>query len=133
MKKSAKLLSVLLCLVLVLSGCDIPQLAQPQETTEAAYSGMTFSKMTYIRPDMAEIQKVLDNACHVATQEVSMAKLLMAIGEYYDCYDDFFTNYRLADIHYCLDMTDTYWENNWGKVMEGHPIMDKAYDLLKAM
>ena len=30
-------------------------------------------------------------------------------------------------------MTDTYWENNWGKVMEGHPIMDKAYDLLKAM
>jgi hypothetical protein len=30
-------------------------------------------------------------------------------------------------------MTDTYWENNWGKVMEGHPVMDKAYDLLKAM
>lgn len=30
-------------------------------------------------------------------------------------------------------MTDTYWKNNWGKVMEGHPVMDKAYDLLKAM
>ena len=30
-------------------------------------------------------------------------------------------------------MTDTYWENNWGKVMEGHPVIDKAYDLLKAM
>ena len=30
-------------------------------------------------------------------------------------------------------MTDTYWENNWGKVMEGHPVMDKAFDLLKAI
>ena len=30
-------------------------------------------------------------------------------------------------------MTDTYWENNWGKIMEGHPVIDKAYDLLKAM
>jgi len=30
-------------------------------------------------------------------------------------------------------LTDTYWENNWGKVMEGHPTIDNAYDLLKAM
>lgn len=130
MKKSAKLLSVLLCLVLVLSGCDVPQLAQPQETTEAAYSGMTFSKMTYIRPDMAEIQKVLDNACHVATQEVSMAKLLMAIGEYYDCYDDFYTNYRLADIHYCLDMTDPYWEEEYNFCLENADKLEAGLDTL---
>jgi len=30
-------------------------------------------------------------------------------------------------------MTETYRENNWGKIMEGHPVFDTAYDLLKAM
>ena len=30
-------------------------------------------------------------------------------------------------------MTDTYWENNWGKVIDGHPVMDKAVELLNAI
>lgn len=32
-----------------------------------------------------------------------------------------------------LRKTDTYQENLWGKVMNGHPVMDAAYDLLKAI
>ena len=30
-------------------------------------------------------------------------------------------------------MTDTYWENNWGKIIDGHPTIDKAVELLRAM
>lgn len=30
-------------------------------------------------------------------------------------------------------LTSSYQENNWGKIMNGHPIVDKAYELLKAI
>lgn len=30
-------------------------------------------------------------------------------------------------------LTDTYWENNWGKIIDGHPTIDKAVDILRAI
>lgn len=131
MKKAIRLLCLVLCLAVVLSGCDLGKTVQQTQQPELPeYNGTTFSKMVYTRPDMAAIQKTLDNACEAAGQEVSMARLLAVVGEYYGCYDDFYTNYRLADIHYCLDMTDTYWEAEYNFCLENADKMEAGLDEL---
>lgn len=107
MRKKLRILSLVMALCLLLAGCGkqngILSGFFPQDQT-------TFSEMTYARPDMDNIQSVLASACVTAVNAADLQQVLDSIYAFYDVYNQFFTNYNLAYIHYCQDMTDIYWE-----------------------
>lgn len=51
-----------------------------------------------------------------------------------DHYDEIFKKYSdedlIKDIQSYKRVTANYQENNWGKIMNGHPILDKAMSLM---
>ena len=102
-----KLIPILLVLCLTLSGCflqDNP--ARPLPADRATQ----FQHMKYIRPDMDALEDSMRHAVDLADEEADPDDIMEAIYAFYDDYDDFCTQYALADIHYCMDLTDTYWE-----------------------
>lgn len=67
-----------------------------------------FSDMVYTRPDLDELQSLLDEAASRAAKKNAPA-ILDAVYAFYDAYDWFYTNSALADIHYSADLNDDYW------------------------
>ena len=67
-----------------------------------------FSDMAYTRPDLDEMQSLLDEAASRAAKKNAPA-ILNAVYAFYDAYDWFYTNSALADIHYSADLNDDYW------------------------
>jgi len=67
-----------------------------------------FSDMAYTRPNLDEMQSLLDEAASRATKKNASA-ILNAVYAFYDAYDWFYTNSALADIHYSADLNDDYW------------------------
>ena len=45
---------------------------------------------------------------------------------FYDAYDWFSTYYALADIHYCADLTDTYWGDEYNYCTQNASTVDAA-------
>ena len=68
-----------------------------------------FRDMKYTRPDMEELERLKVTICEAAKTDNADA-IARYILNFYDAYDWFFTNLSLADIHYCADLTDSYWE-----------------------
>ena len=110
MKKFGKLLALLLAAAL-LAGCS-------RQLT----GDMTrYEDMTYTRPNMARMEHMLSLAVDAAMAEEYGGKLrdvLSAIYAFYDEYDSFYTNYSLADIRSCHDLTDLYWQEEYAWCME---------------
>lgn len=96
------LILMVLALSLVLSGCGIFQ-----------YRLVAYDEMQYTRPDMVSLSQVLEQSCASAREETDIKKLETAILNFYAVYDDFYTNMNLAFIHYCSDLTDIYWEEQY--------------------
>ena len=101
MKK--RLLCLLLCLALLLTGCAnvnfggyFSTLGQMMGLNTQAVT--KFSDMTYTHPDMDALQETLDAACDTAANGKDLQAVLRGILDYYDAYDRFYTNYHLADI-----------------------------------
>ena len=112
MKK--RLLCLLLCLALLLTGCAnvnfggyFSTLGQMMGLNTQAVT--KFSDMTYTHPDMDALQETLDAACDTAANGKDLQAVLRGILDYYDAYDRFYTNYHLADIYYCADLRDSCW------------------------
>lgn len=122
MKKSqVRLLSLLLAAAMLIS-C-VPQRASALSFLERLFSDRTetapdtsaedpellrFSDMVYTRPDLDEMQSLLDEAASRAAKKNAPA-ILNAVYAFYDAYDWFYTNSALADIHYSADLSDDYW------------------------
>ena len=111
MKKLTKLLALVLTLLL-LTGCA--GFTSALNGTEFVH----YRDMEYTRPDMDAMETVLDRAIDLSRQESTrenLQQLVDAIYAFYDEYDSFYTNYSLADIRACHDLTDIYWEgeNTW--------------------
>lgn len=122
MKKSqVRLLSLLLAAAMLIS-C-VPQRASALSFLEQLFPDRTetapeasaeepeflrFSDMAYTRPDLDEIQSLLDEAASRAAKKNAPA-ILNAVYAFYDAYDWFYTNSALADIHYSADLSDDYW------------------------
>ena len=103
MKKRCNLLLVwLLTFSLLLCGCQF--FAPPMEPT--------FSDMPYTRPDVAMLQQASADAI-VLSQSPALETLMDAVYAFYDHYYDFYTQYALSNIHYCKDLTDIYWEQEY--------------------
>lgn len=67
-----------------------------------------FSDMVYTRPDLDEMQSLLDEATSRAAKKNALA-ILNAVYAFYDAYDWFYTSSALADIHYSANLNDDYW------------------------
>ena len=96
-----RILALLLCAVL-LAGCV------PSGVLER-YGIIHFRDMDYVRPDLAAIEKVCDEAIALSESSADVQEVLDGVWRYYDYYDDYTTNYDLAYIRHHADMTDEFW------------------------
>ncbi len=127
--RKKRLLCLFLVLALFLSGCNLifPHFLD----AFYGYSGtIDFDEMTYTRPDQMELQKALHRARSLSQSADSIQSLISAIDDFNDCYDRFFTNYALANIHYNLDLTDTYWRDEYNFCSETEPAVYAALEEL---
>lgn len=126
MRKIWKLTALILAAVL-LTGCA---------GLTSALNGVSMVKyedMEYTRPDMGEMEAALDAAVEIARDEGSGENpraVMDAIYDFYDEYDSFYTNYALADIRSCHDLTDIYWEEEYAFCMENTAAADAMLEEL---
>ena len=117
-----RILALLLCAVL-LAGCV------PSGVLE--YYGIThFRDMDYVRPDLAAIEKVCDEAIALAQTSGDAEEVLDAVWDYYDAYDDYTTNYDLAYIHHHADLTDEFWQTEHDFCAENYSHIDMLLEEL---
>lgn len=115
-KMLVRLLAALLALFLAGCGGSRPTLT-------------SFQDMAYSRPDMAALQRTLDDAVAVA-QGTDLEAILEGVYCFYDAYDWFYTCYNLADIHYCCDLSDLYWSQEYDYCVQQSPQVDAALEEL---
>lgn len=97
-------IAVVLLLCIVLTGCD--QITDIFGTK----AGLTFEEMTYVRPSIEQFDQQLKLCSQYIEESAYIGNIVECINAIYTLYDDFYTNYSLADIRYCCDMSDTYWQ-----------------------
>jgi len=90
---------------------------------------LTFDQMVYERPDMDVLAQTLEEACTLAGGE-DVEAIMDAVFAYYDAYDWFYTCYSLADIHYSMDLTDSYWEAEYYYCVEQSAEVDAGLEEL---
>lgn len=119
MKKTILRLAALVLACLLLAGC----------AGIGSYGVVKYADMTYTRPDMAALQQSLNDACEAAKSD-DLDTVIAGIYAFYDSYDDFYTNYSLADIKYCGDLTDIYWEGEYNYCADNAATVDAGLDTL---
>lgn len=68
---------------------------------------IAFGEMEYTRPDLEQMQSLLEEASRPGDD---VSAILDGVFRFYDAYDWFFTASNLVSIHYSIDLTDSYWE-----------------------
>lgn len=89
-----------------------------------------YERMEYTRPGMTQLQKVLDSSCQIALESTDIKAVVNAIWNYYDVYDDFYTNYNLAMISYFRELNDTYWQAEYAYCAQNSAQVDAGLDRL---
>lgn len=110
--KKTRFIALLLVAVLLFTGCErLLELAAANVLGEDyAQMNMTFSQMTYARPDMEELQRLVDEASAIALTDASAQEIMDKVNAYYDAYDQFGTMYCLAELRYSMNLTDEYYQ-----------------------
>ena len=121
--KKIKLILAWLLAAAMLTGCAGLTSAQ------SGVQMVKYEDMEYVRPDMNILQQSLDAACEAAKGD-DLKKTVDAIYAFYDEYDAFYTNYSLADIKSCCDLTDIYWGEEYAYCMEQVAQADAALEEL---
>lgn len=124
---------VALCLVvcLLFSGCTGVNFLGYFQHMANLLSGSTltpFSQMTYTRPDMTAFASTAEQCCAEADAETKLDGMVQIIYTFYGVYDDFYTNYALAMIHYSKDQTDAKWEAEYNFCTSNAAQVDAALD-----
>jgi len=125
-----KILALCLAAALLLSGCSLAGYIDRLKDLYGYYDTVAYADMNYTRPDMEALQQSLSDACNAAEAGESLSAVVDAIYDFYDVYDSFHTNYNLANIHYCADLTDIYWEAEYSFCAENAADADAALDEL---
>ncbi len=123
-----RLLALLLALALLLSGCDL-ELPASLQGLLAQYIPVNFSDMQYTRPDMTALQEALDT-CMASVEEPDFDQLEVDLFTYMLLYQEFYTNYCLANIYYSTDLTDIYWTDEYNFCLEQSAQVDAGVDQL---
>ena len=123
-----RLIALVLTAAVLLSGCGMVDFGEYFGAVRSLVDGnaiVPYESMTYERPDMTQLQQTLDAACEAAEGD-DVSAILDGIYDFYDAYDWFSTYYALADIHYCADLTDTYWEDEYNYCTQNAATVDAA-------
>ena len=99
-------MALLLTAAMLFSGCTLGDLAAELEI----FTAVPYGQMEYTRPDMEQLAQIREESCAAVASAKNTEKALNAVFAFYEVYDDFYTNYFLATIHYSKDLTDQYWE-----------------------
>ena len=129
-----RLMALLLAAAMLLSGCGMVDFSGYFHGLQSVLSGSSYvpySGMEYQRPDPDAIRAYLDTAmCTAEAKENTVDAVLDAIYAFYDEYDWFYTCYSLADIRYCSDLTDIYWEKEYNYCVEQSAQVDAMLEEL---
>lgn len=156
--KKTRCLAWILALALLLSGCTVLEqgmnsafdhvqselglsLTTPTGETETAPAGVgetapgvdpagdTFADFVYVRPDVDRMD-ALSEELQTMAAEGDSDELLPKLTEYLDRFDDFCTMMNLADVRYCLDLTDTYYQEEYNYCAGQSAHVDEQLDSL---
>ena len=98
--------------------------------------GPAFDTFVYTRPDLAELESTLEKCRQDIADDVPVSEILKNIETLYSQYDSFYTNLNLADIHYCMDMSNSYWAEEYnycdGLASEVEAKLEQLYEILAA-
>lgn len=130
--RKIRIIALCLLLALLLTGCDLSFL-KDLNITAPGNSVISYSDMIYTRPDMEQFQESLKRCALEAHRAASIDTLVNELNIFFDLYDSFYTNYALADIRYCADLTDSYWTEEYNFCSENTATVDAALDNLYRM
>ena len=115
--KFVKYLALLLAVSLLLTGCNLAAIKDAWGDF-SAQAATPFSEMEYVRPDLEKMGDAVESCCQAAENAKNADKLLDKVWEVYAYYDSFHTQYNLAYIYYCRDITDAAWEEEYSFCMQ---------------
>lgn len=122
---------MLLAVLVLCSGCGItwhlPTL-EATSGTESANGGMHFSEMTYERPDMQELDALVQQVCAVLEHPESAAQAQEALASFEEFSDRFDTMYNLADIHVSKNLKDSSWQEEYAFCAVNAGKMEQAWE-----
>ncbi len=132
MKKNCfSVVVVCLALCMVLTGCagiNFPGYFQQLGALLGGGMLTPFDQMEYSRPDMEQFHTILEDCCTRAETETNLQDMVGIIYDFYAAFDDYYTSLALAMIHYSLDQTDTYWEEEYNFCNTNSAQVDAALD-----
>ena len=129
MKRFCKLIAVLLVVALLLTGCN-PVAFREWMQGLLGMQMIPFSEMEYVRPDMEEFRNALNTCTEGAKTDTKASVLMDKVYQLYDVYYRFYTNYKLANIYYYMDLTDTEWAEEYTFCLENVSEVDAGMDKL---
>lgn len=120
MKKALlRFVALITVLCLLLTGCSLPGMY-----------GTPFDAMIYVRPNLPELKTSAARCIELAQTDASLEDLWSEVSDFFILYSDFYTQYLLAYVHYCKDMTDLYWVEEYNYCEEKIPQAETARDQL---
>ena len=102
-KRLFSVVSILLCLSLLLSGCGLLR-KLIDNVKDAVYP--SFEAMPYTRPELAKVESLVNQCITLAEEGNDLDALVNQITLYSMESSSFMTNYSLAYIPYSLDSVD---------------------------
>ncbi len=107
-------LAWILAISLVLCGCNAADFqAWVEELDGMLTESVRFSDLTYARPDIAAVNRSAEAVQAQLTQQTDVQTLMEAVYDFYGHYHSFYTQYALANIYYCKNLTDIYWQQEY--------------------
>ena len=130
-KRILKLISAILVAAVLLTGCSGYGDGLARLFAMLGIGGIVSSeKMTYTRPDLSAFQESVDRCCAMAGEGADVKKLMEEVWICFGLYHDFYTNYYLADIRYCQNITDIYWDEEYAYCLGSAAEVDAGLDRL---
>ena len=114
------------CLILcLLTGCtpaDLDALLGQRAEVVA------FADMAYTRPDVTGLETKYQAVLTAVGNGEDAGAVMEKVFSFYEDYHTYYTNYALANIYYCKDLTDAYWEAEYNYCLETATQVDATLD-----
>lgn len=106
-----RFIALALAMALLLTGCALDYAGYFSKLAQS-FRPVTFDNMTYTRPDPALLDDALAK-CLESAQGNNLDRLIGHINSMNSISNSFQTSYYLAYIRYSIDMTDSYWAQEY--------------------
>lgn len=124
-----RLIALCVAAVFLLSGCFYTKIFDTlMEAKEYGVSPSGIEGMPYTRPDVDILLLAGETVTKAAEADTDFDTLLDAVWTFEDLCIDYITNYNLSDILYSMDLTDTYWEEEYNFCMDNVPKVEQAQE-----